>query len=722
MADANRSLIVWMPHSILLDQVILVAQRQAYSAHLVNGTEDFLRSLVEKSANVCILDTAIVPFPLHLLTAMLEAATENEKFGVIALLSSEEEAPPLTPGCQVRALVKPFALSELEGILSTLRDLPPANYAMEAKADPVGYWFGALARRILREQKQPHLALKIVSSLTTAKELEDLLARFLENIQNLVSAERAAVFLMNERKTELRAISGYGLSPHILKELRTPITPGGLISLAVTEPARGIISVKSAPLETAIAEFIPPTEFAVTIPLEQVFEAGADSLVSAPLEQASSRFAIVQTEPLSEPQGTYQKVLVRRSFGCLYLDNPYSVQPIHIEDKTVLEMMIRTSAMVINDILLTEGLNRRVTELAVLREASQKVSQTLDVDETLHAIIRAVTEGLRCERGSVMLLEKGQLVVRAYSGSRQESILGKTVKAGEGLAGWVLENRKPLLVKDLEKDPLFHRQSRPSYVTRSAIVAPLEMDGEMIGVINVSDKLDGTAFDESDLALLVSIAHHAVIALKNARLYTELKDSYLQTVRSLAQALDAKDPYTRGHSDRVAEYSVMIAEEMAQEAGISPEDLEMLRIAGILHDVGKIGVPESVLLKPGRLTEEEFKLIQKHAEQSDAIVRPIRFLDPVRGAVRSHHERYSGGGYPDNLVGEQIPLYARIMAVADAFDAMTTSRSYRKGMSVDEALKHLVEGAGSQFDPAVVETFKRLVEKGKIQHLVPKQD
>jgi HD-GYP domain-containing protein (c-di-GMP phosphodiesterase class II) len=712
-----------MSPGILTEQVEEAARRLGYSPICAGSTDGFLRSLIEDSASVCVVDTAVAPLPLAALVAILEGGVRNGAFAMIALIGGDD-AVPATRSLHLRLLLKPFAPAELESTLLEFRDLPPADFGKESRKDPVGYWFGALGNRILRDQRQPRLALKIVSDLSTAKELQALLGRLLQNVRDVVPAEQVVIFLLNEKRTELQALVGHGASPHILKELRTPLTPGRLLSSAVASTTRGMTSIGRAPAEDIVREYLHPTEFAVAMPLDQVFEVEGDAAGVSGAGDAGDRFAIVHYEPLAEAgPDDRKKTLVRRYFGALFFDNPYSRQPVRIDDYTVLEMVIRTSAMVVNDILLAEGLNRRIAELAVLTQASEWVSQTLDVQETLQAIIRAVTDGLKCERGSVMLLQgTDELIVRAYSGSREESIIGKVVRVGEGLAGWVVENRKPLLVKDLEKDPVFHRQSRPSYVTRSAIIAPLELDGELLGVINVSDKLDGKPFDEGDLSLLVAIANHAVIALKNARLYGELKDSYFQTVRSLAQALDAKDPYTKGHSDRVAEYTVMIAAEMAQKAGIPPEELELLRVAGILHDVGKIGVPESVLLKPGRLTEEEFKQIQKHAEQGDTIVQPIRFLDPVRGAVRSHHERFSGGGYPDNLVGNEIPLYARIMAVADAFDAMTTSRSYRRGLPVDEAVKRLEEGIGSQFDPAVVDAFKSLVAKAKIQPLIPDQE
>ena len=192
--------------------------------------------------------------------------------------------------------------------------------------------------------------------------------------------------------------------------------------------------------------------------------------------------------------------------------------------------------------------------------------------------------------------------------------------------------------------------------------------------------------------------------------YVAVRAAHLETIQALALALDAKDPFTLGHSERVAEYAVEIARQMK----LPPGEVEMLRYAGVLHDIGKIGISDAVLNKVGRLTDAEFRLIQSHTTIGARVVKPVGFLRGVSQVIRHHHERYDGRGYPDGLKGEEIPLAARILSVADAFDAMTYDRVYRTGMSVEDAVKELVRGKGTQFDPNIVDVFVNRVLPRKI--------
>lgn len=183
--------------------------------------------------------------------------------------------------------------------------------------------------------------------------------------------------------------------------------------------------------------------------------------------------------------------------------------------------------------------------------------------------------------------------------------------------------------------------------------------------------------------------------------YVQLKQTHIETIQSLAATLDAKDPYTHGHSQRVADIAMAIARKLQ----LSTKDLEAVHYAGLLHDIGKIGVQDEVLNKEGRLTEEEWEKIRSHATIGADIVKRVRFLDGVSAIIRHHHESYDGTGYPDGLKGEEIPLGARILGVADAFDAMTTERPYRKALSLDIAVAELKRNSGQQFDPRVVQAF-----------------
>ena len=177
--------------------------------------------------------------------------------------------------------------------------------------------------------------------------------------------------------------------------------------------------------------------------------------------------------------------------------------------------------------------------------------------------------------------------------------------------------------------------------------------------------------------------------------YIDIRAAHLETIQALALALDAKDPYTRGHSERVAEYAAEIAVQMK----LPENEVEMLRYAGVLHDIGKIGISDTVLNKVGKLTDAEFELIQSHTTIGAHVVKPVGFLRGVSLVIRHHHERYDGRGYPDGLQGEEIPLGARIMAVADAFDAMTYDRVYRAGIDTDQAVPSCLKGGAPSLTP-----------------------
>jgi len=189
--------------------------------------------------------------------------------------------------------------------------------------------------------------------------------------------------------------------------------------------------------------------------------------------------------------------------------------------------------------------------------------------------------------------------------------------------------------------------------------------------------------------------------IENSRLNQKVTEGYKSTIKALAASIDAKDHYTRGHSQRVTEFALLGASSLP----MSSEELEILEYAGILHDIGKIGIPDSILRKPGPLTQEEWEIIRQHPEIGANIIEDIPFLEEARNLAMHHHERYDGGGYPQGLAGENIPLGSRLLAVADTFDAMTTDRAYRKALTTDDALNELRKVCGMQLCPVAVEAF-----------------
>jgi putative nucleotidyltransferase with HDIG domain len=245
------------------------------------------------------------------------------------------------------------------------------------------------------------------------------------------------------------------------------------------------------------------------------------------------------------------------------------------------------------------------------------------------------------------------------------------------------------------------------HTTEGAVLCvPLHIRERTIGVIAVL-RSGARQFEEDDELLLANIGSQVAVAIENYRLNLDVEHTYLETVMALALAVEAKEPYTAGHSKRVAFYAVKIAEAM----GLDDETIKLVRHAGLLHDVGKIGIKDDILLKAGPLSQEEMRIMQQHSVIGEAIIKPLRSLVKVAQVVRCHHERYDGGGYPSGLQGEAIPFPARILVVADSYDAMMTDRPYRKRLTIEQVREELRKGSGTQFDPVVVEAFAKLLDE-----------
>jgi len=241
---------------------------------------------------------------------------------------------------------------------------------------------------------------------------------------------------------------------------------------------------------------------------------------------------------------------------------------------------------------------------------------------------------------------------------------------------------------------------------RSLMIVPLVTSKVVRGLLILGDR-QPAIFRNEELFAIEKIASQLAVALENARLYEEMRQLFFSTVASLTNAIDAKSPWTMGHSERV----MNVAANIARDLGLAEDAIEQVRMGGLLHDIGKIGVIEALLEKPAELDEDDFPPIRLHPEKGVAILAPITQLKEVLPAILHHHEFYDGSGYPDHLAGEEIPLDARIIAVADAFDAMVADRPYRKGLGVIEAANELVRCAGTQFDPAIVDCFCSRIDR-----------
>ncbi|HXE53730.1 MAG TPA: HD domain-containing phosphohydrolase [Tepidisphaeraceae bacterium] len=264
--------------------------------------------------------------------------------------------------------------------------------------------------------------------------------------------------------------------------------------------------------------------------------------------------------------------------------------------------------------------------------------------------------------------------------------------------------KSPVLVNDLKSDrQLFWLADH----CRQILAVPLQRQEQVLGCMFVLDKQSGE-FDSVDSKLLNSIANESAIYLENSMLFADVHGLMMGLLHSLTSAVDAKDAYTCGHSERVA----LLSRHLAQEIGLSDAEVEQIYMAGLLHDVGKIGVPETVLQKTGKLTAEEFEQMKKHPQIGARILADVKQIKSIIPGVLHHHERYDGKGYPAGLAGSAIPLMGRIICLADCFDAMTSNRTYRRALPLEVALTEIRRCAGTQFDPSLTEAFLRTGSDG----------
>ena len=354
---------------------------------------------------------------------------------------------------------------------------------------------------------------------------------------------------------------------------------------------------------------------------------------------------------------------------------------------------------------------RHEIRLSLLCEVGKKASSASEVSRVVNEIVTMTRQTLKASASSVLLVdeEMQELFFEFADGAAGGVLRQVRLSIDSGIAGWVARHLEPLVVNDVTEDLRFcgDVDKTTGFVTRSIICAPLLVHGDVIGVIEVLNKLDGSDFTHQDLETLVSVASTAAIAIENSKLHQLLIEGYKGTIKALAAAVDAKDPYTRGHSQRVVEYALLGGAELS----FSREELEVLEYAGILHDIGKIGIPDSVLSKAGQLTAEEYCIISEHPVIGASIIEGISFLNAARPLILHHHEKYDGTGYPVGLKSTDIPTGARLLAVTDAFDSITTGRPYRAALGVHYAISELRRYSGTQLCPTAVEAFVSAFEK-----------
>ena len=402
-------------------------------------------------------------------------------------------------------------------------------------------------------------------------------------------------------------------------------------------------------------------------------------------------------------------------FGAIEVINKQGGHSFAKEDLENLASLANQVSIVIENARLFLESNRRMQQHADLIEISAMLNSSLDPLVVRRKAMEAATRLMGAEVGSLLLLdsERGELYFEVALGEKGEVMKEIRLKLGEGIAGWVAEHGEPLVVPDVSLDPRHFKQAdeRSSFQTRDMICVPVKVKDKPIGVLQAINKIGEGTFTSEDLELFISLANQVAIAIDNANLYSEIHRTFLETADALAEAIEKRDPYTGGHTNRVVWYSTVIADELE----LSEEEKERLKIGAILHDIGKIGVEDRILRKPGPLEDDEFRQMSQHPKIGAEIIKHIEGLRDIVPAILYHQERFDGRGYPSGIQDGEIPMSARIIAVADTFDAMTTDRPYRKALGDQVAIAELEKFAGTQFDREVVFAFLRAYEKGRVR-------
>lgn len=399
----------------------------------------------------------------------------------------------------------------------------------------------------------------------------------------------------------------------------------------------------------------------------------------------------------------------------------YSHTPLQI-----VQLLGNRMASEIEKAVLLEASKLRGQRLEALISIIQEISSTLDRDQLLNSIIESARELLNAEASSLFLLDEatGDLILSIARNIDQTSLPHIRIPAGQGIIGHVVTTGDTVLVADTNTDNRHFAgvDQTTGLETRSILAVPLRTptiilgqergttESKIIGGLEAINKMEGN-FNDEDVQLLNALADQAASVLLLARLYADAEELFLDTIQAITSAIDAKDPYTRGHSQRVSDFSAI----MAQELNLPTATIHHIRVGGLLHDVGKIGIPDAILTKPGRLTDDEFTKMKEHPLTGANILGQVRMLQTELPALSQHHERMDGKGYPAGLTQDQITLIGRIVAVADVFDALTSDRPYRQALSAEEALDILNSNRGTHLDSQCVDAMLTAYLKGKIK-------
>jgi putative nucleotidyltransferase with HDIG domain len=415
-----------------------------------------------------------------------------------------------------------------------------------------------------------------------------------------------------------------------------------------------------------------------------------------------------------------------------YLTKPFSPKELLIKVRRIFERIEKSEHLTLKNrelesevarnredlVVRNKELRFQVYSLETLMGLSHQLNASLDLEGLLNTLILSVVGQLRVNSACLFLTDRREnptrLDAQTFKGIKAEQVRAISIATAGAFIRALIpsdgEEGRAVRLIDLSDDPALEPSVGPLFAAGFVVVCPVLMKQKLSAVLAVGEKVSGQEFQGHDLEMLRALSESAAIAIENARLYKDLQEAYVSTVRLLVSRIEEKDPYTHGHTERVADYAVGIAKEMEFPA----EEVQRIQFGAFLHDIGKVHTQDDILHKPGALTDEEWKMVKAHPVRGAEMIRGVRFLEGVTDMVRHHHERVDGKGYPDGLKGDEITIGAKIVNVADAFDAMTTNRPYRAGLSVEKAIEQMTTKAGSQFAAEIVEVFVAALREGRI--------
>ena len=378
-------------------------------------------------------------------------------------------------------------------------------------------------------------------------------------------------------------------------------------------------------------------------------------------------------------------------------------------DQKIIDKILKLSNNLVLLGITIASLERERNNLLKLAKIGGQVNKELDTNKVLQVVVDTIIEITSAERSFLMLKnpETNEMELRIGRNWKEQNISKEEFEISHTIISRVAETGEAALTTNAQEDPRYQDQESVIGLSlRSIMCAPLNTKDKVIGVIYVDNRSTSGMFSEVDLALLGSFADQATIALENARLFEDLSNSYDITLEGWASALEYRDQETQEHTKRVTELTLQLATVM----GIDEENLVHVRRGAILHDIGKMGIPDAILHKPDSLNAQEREVMESHPQLAFDMLSKIEFLKPALEIPLTHHEKWDGTGYPRGLKGEEIPISARIFAVADVWDALTSDRPYRKAIPKEKAIDYIRGQAGSHFDPKVVKSFLKIVQ------------